>query len=77
MSDFRLSRVAGEIDESGLGMNGTIRWMAPELLRGEPEAAVCPTLPSDVWAFGCTFYEVRELLLVLQSIQNWYCDRYC
>lgn len=68
LSDFRFSRVAGESDTSGLGMNVTIRWMAPELFC-ESEDDVRPTLPSDIWALGCTVYEACGFVLV-RPIEN-------
>lgn len=63
LSDFGLSSVAEDTlcsPKSDIGMCGTIRWMAPELLQEEPDCSyfVGPTLFSDIWAFGCTFYEV-------------------
>lgn len=56
-----LEPLKAEIGESGkfITMTGpawTIRWAAPELLRGDP-----PGLESDIWAFGWICWEVRRL----------------
>lgn len=68
MGDFGLSRVVGDgpsedtASSGSLGGCGTVRWMAPELVHDEPSVppAAGPTLSSDVWAFGCMFYEARK-----------------
>lgn len=40
-------------------LKGTLRWMAPELLKSsDPEGGV-PTRASDVYALAMVFYEVR------------------
>jgi serine/threonine protein kinase len=78
LGDFGQSRVAeGVARPSGnttisMGVTGTIRWMAPELLHDEPEGsrAVGPTLSSDVWAFGCTFYEASHILSYLYAVDS-------
>ena len=42
---------------------GTMRWQAPELLRGDAEEAGCDwqrnSQASDIYAFACVCYEVR------------------
>ncbi|KIJ27046.1 hypothetical protein M422DRAFT_127665, partial [Sphaerobolus stellatus SS14] len=58
ITDFGLSRL---LKESGLGLTtssnaaGSLRWMAPELLRGSLTKV---NKESDVWAFGMTILEV-------------------
>ncbi|KIJ47194.1 hypothetical protein M422DRAFT_89317, partial [Sphaerobolus stellatus SS14] len=58
--DFGLWRL---LKESGLGLTtssntaGSLRWMAPELLRGDLTKV---NKESDVWAFGMTILEVMS-----------------
>lgn len=75
LSDFGFSRVvegAGSIEgpADSLGMNGTIRWMARELIHDEPGVppAVGRTLASDMWALGCTFYEACQVIYHIPTI---------
>lgn len=77
LSNFGLSRVvegAGSTEglTDSLGTNGTIRWMARELIHDEPGAptAAGPTLSSDIWALGCTFYEARQISYHLPTIAD-------
>lgn len=38
---------------------GLTRWMSPELIDPDAEdEAMVPTTSSDVWALGCTLFEV-------------------
>ncbi|QRV77342.1 Serine/threonine-protein kinase [Ceratobasidium sp. AG-Ba] len=43
-----------------ISLSGYCRWMSPELFhdRGEGEEGVERTTASDIWAFGCTMYEI-------------------
>ncbi|KAG8747581.1 hypothetical protein FRC12_014033 [Ceratobasidium sp. 428] len=38
-------------------LTGICRWMSPELLNNEYDT-VTPTQASDIWALGCTLYEI-------------------
>lgn len=38
---------------------GHSRWMSPELIDIDIDEPIVPTKPSDIWALGCTLYEVR------------------
>lgn len=71
LSDFGLSKVLDDLEgpsgNTTTTFAGSVRWQAPELLfDGEDEdedgkplpPPVGPTLPADVWSFGCTIYEV-------------------
>ncbi|MDH7516253.1 MAG: protein kinase, partial [Bacteroidota bacterium] len=49
LMDFGLCR---PIRESGGGLSGTLEYIAPELIRGEP-----PTPASDLYALGCLLFE--------------------
>ncbi|KAG9093570.1 hypothetical protein FRC06_011461 [Ceratobasidium sp. 370] len=42
-----------------VNLTGLSRWLSPELLDLNAEDIVKPTKESDVWALGCTLYEVR------------------
>ncbi|KIJ23103.1 hypothetical protein M422DRAFT_196339, partial [Sphaerobolus stellatus SS14] len=54
LTDFGLSKI---LDEHGFTttapISGSIRWMAPELLKNEKT-----TVESDIWAFGMTLLEI-------------------
>lgn len=48
-------------------IRGSIRYMSPELhLADEPKH----TLASDVWAWGCTAYEVGAFSCLSRSVNN-------
>ncbi|KAJ7496386.1 kinase-like protein, partial [Mycena latifolia] len=69
LCDFGLSRVKADITTRTAQVGHTImagsrNWMAPELLTGS-----LPKLPSDIYAFGMTMYEVR-----LSSLLPLYTD---
>ena len=54
LSDFGLSQHKGHITSNSTGRTsapGTLRWMAPELLRGEQTSV---TFEADVWAYAMT-----------------------
>ena len=51
VSDFGFSFVKEK--ETDIAIGGTLRWMAPELIRREQ-----PDFPIDIYAFGMTIYEV-------------------
>ncbi|KAJ7903091.1 kinase-like protein, partial [Mycena leptocephala] len=57
LCDFGLSRVkadiTGQTAQIGNNMVGSRNWMAPELLVG-----ALPKIPSDIYAFGMTLYEL-------------------
>ncbi|KIJ52440.1 hypothetical protein M422DRAFT_26048 [Sphaerobolus stellatus SS14] len=58
LTDFGLSRILDEdlaqlIGKSGRPVGGTLRWMAPELLRESDS-----TKATDVWAFAMTIVEI-------------------
>jgi serine/threonine protein kinase len=67
LSDFGLARAFGITDKSGLttsSISGSLRWLAPELFprldvgQANSQTEIQRTKASDVWAFGCTVYEV-------------------
>ncbi|KAG8794239.1 hypothetical protein FRC12_000091 [Ceratobasidium sp. 428] len=41
-----------------ISFDGLTRWFSPELLDDDTDQVPQPTLTSDVWALGCTIYEV-------------------
>jgi serine/threonine protein kinase len=59
LTDFGLSKVIEDVNRAGSSTSnrgaGALRWKAPELL-GIHLIPVTPA--SDVWAFGCTAYQV-------------------
>jgi serine/threonine protein kinase len=55
--DFGISRVLMQDSSGSLG--GTTNWMAPEFFDDKPAPS---TRESDIWAFGCTCYEVSFIL---------------
>ena len=70
LTDFGLSRVTESMGPTGNTTSsaaGSIRWQAPELFLELNYDAPLPimlkrrTKASDVWAFGCTVYEVSYL----------------
>ncbi|KXN87497.1 Mitogen-activated protein kinase kinase kinase 12, partial [Leucoagaricus sp. SymC.cos] len=56
IADFGISRVIKTNYQTTEPSNGTLNWMAPELLTGGRGKK--PTTWSDIWAFGCVCYEV-------------------
>ena len=70
LSDFGLARALGKTDKSGLttsSISGSLRWLAPELFpkleggQANSQTEIQRTKASDVWAFGCTVYEVSTV----------------
>lgn len=65
LCDFGLAQVKADVTSRSnhMGEKGAIgsrNWMAPELLTGSPVKQ-----SSDVYAFGMTVYEVRNIILRL------------
>lgn len=63
LSDFGLSVIAVEFVGTSYftsALNGTVRWIAPELLAipEEDSAIMIPTSNSDIYSFGCIFFQV-------------------
>ncbi|KAJ6478345.1 kinase-like protein, partial [Mycena sanguinolenta] len=61
LCDFGLARVRADVNScitrvGDTAILGSRNWMAPEVLTGS-----LPKLPSDIYAFGMTLYEVRRL----------------
>lgn len=72
LTDFGLSRI--RTDQSlvqTIAASTTLacshRWAAPELF-GDEEEDAHPTMPSDMWALGCVYYEVLQLSLTMTII---------
>ncbi|KAG8962876.1 hypothetical protein FRC05_005084 [Tulasnella sp. 425] len=53
LRDFELSRLEGTKPNTSSGVFGSLRWMGPELLNGEPRS-----FSSDVYSFSMTMTEV-------------------
>ena len=66
VSDFNLSRImeSTSVMSSIASMNP--RWLAPELLGGEPASAA-----SDVYAFGCILWEVMTMDIPWSTSNPW------
>ncbi|KXN82149.1 Serine/threonine-protein kinase HT1 [Leucoagaricus sp. SymC.cos] len=68
LADFGASRISTVTPgpSTVADFTGTFNWMAPELLTVmvETEVMPLPTTASDMWAFGCTCYEVLTLALI-------------
>ncbi|KAF8602612.1 kinase-like protein [Ceratobasidium sp. AG-I] len=62
LSDFGLSRIPqdGAGSRFSSSNDGTTRWMGPELFAFSSTDSIVPVraLPSDIWALGCTLYEI-------------------
>ncbi|KAJ6518087.1 kinase-like protein, partial [Mycena vitilis] len=69
LCDFGLARIKSEITNSSIQMGhvvaGSRNWMAPELLVGSS-----PKMPSDIYAFGMTIYELYTDEIPLSSIPH-------
>lgn len=50
------SLLAPSVSHEGLG-----RWRSPELVNSDSKVVV-PTAAADVWALGCTLFEVNALI---------------
>jgi len=73
LSDFGLSRSLERptgYTTSTHSMAGSLNWSSPELIRPwlHPEESCVKTLASDVWAFGCTVYELLTELAPYASL---------
>jgi serine/threonine protein kinase len=66
IADFGLARILGESGFTTKSVSGTWRWMAFELIEFSDEEESIPpvTFESDVWAFGMTVLEVRQVFSV-------------
>lgn len=65
LSDFGLSKILEDLGPTGTTtatIAGSVRWQAPEQITINEEddtyGVSKPKPPIDVWAFGCTAYEV-------------------
>jgi len=63
IADFGTSRIVTSTgtapsDEWASNVAGSFRWMAPEHF--SPEKCFCLSLATDIWALGCTLYEMYE-----------------
>ncbi|KAF8722364.1 Protein tyrosine kinase, partial [Rhizoctonia solani] len=71
IGEFALSNL---VEEFGLfvpsiSQLSRIRWLSPELLDINSEDRILvPTVASDVWALGCTIFEVREIYHLLSRL---------
>ncbi|KAG8689995.1 hypothetical protein FRC09_012175, partial [Ceratobasidium sp. 395] len=59
VGEFGLAMLAQEFATLAptVSLAGITRWMSPELLDNEDDSIV-PTTSSDIWALGCTIYEI-------------------
>ncbi|KAG8715251.1 hypothetical protein FRC09_016784 [Ceratobasidium sp. 395] len=48
-----------------ISFDGLTRWFGPELLEDDTDQVPPPTLASDIWALGCTLYEVWPFAALL------------
>ena len=74
LTDFGISKVLEEAagcGHSSSSFNGSVRWMAFELIKGhseEKDGSFGDNVPistmTDIWAFGSTMLEVRPFFLV-------------
>ncbi|KAJ7264179.1 kinase-like domain-containing protein [Mycena rebaudengoi] len=88
LSDFGLSRTLERptgYTTSTYSAAGSLNWLSPELIRHwfHTEEPCVKTLASDVWAFGCTVYELltglapyassppHALLKILETIDQY------
>ncbi|KZS88611.1 kinase-like protein, partial [Sistotremastrum niveocremeum HHB9708] len=87
LADFGLARLSNpdgafasdRLTSSSSLLSGTCRWTAPELIN-EPDLYPGPTIPSDVWSFGCVMLELlfqkvpyfhrRQSVLVIIAIMR-------
>ena len=53
--DFGCSKKLENTIGSTKNLSGTVFWMAPEQINGNP------SLKSDIWSLGCTIYEMVRL----------------
>jgi serine/threonine protein kinase len=45
------------VTSGAIRADGTMRWLAPDFMKGNDDACNC--VASDVYAYACTCYEVR------------------
>lgn len=70
--DFGLSRIIGyTTGYTTSSMPGSIRWQAPELLQ-PTSSPKDRSKASDIWAFGCTVYELLSGTVPFASYQSTY-----
>lgn len=68
LGDFGLAQLGGKrvnTDKVDGGIAGTPGFLAPEMLRGEPYNA-----KTDIWALGCTLYEMATLRSAYVDLYN-------
>ncbi|KAJ7030852.1 kinase-like domain-containing protein [Mycena alexandri] len=77
ISDFGLSRLAETVSTRTPGADNSLRWLAPELLRGDNLL----TLSSDIYSYGMTVLELftherpwssipQSVVVIIQAIQG-------
>ncbi|KAJ7581802.1 kinase-like domain-containing protein, partial [Mycena floridula] len=71
VADFGLSKILEHsTGYTTTSLTGTANWLAPEIFkaikRGQP-VQTSRSGASDIWALGCTVYEVEALILYLRS----------
>lgn len=70
ITDFGLARVMGSpTGHTTSVVSGSIPWMAPELLTSF-SGPIAPSKASDVWAFGCTAYELLSDEVPYSQLRN-------
>ncbi|KAJ3570485.1 hypothetical protein NP233_g4366 [Leucocoprinus birnbaumii] len=71
LADFGVSRLSMTLTTTTTNLGrGTANWMAPELLIGDLEVDPIPKKESDIWAFGCTCYELMTGKMPFWEIRN-------
>ncbi|KAJ1301300.1 hypothetical protein OPQ81_003702 [Rhizoctonia solani] len=62
IGEFGLASLLEDFEFSvpSISLAGQIRWMSPELLQADTDRRLIHTTSSDVWALGCTLFEIMS-----------------
>ncbi|CAE6457707.1 unnamed protein product [Rhizoctonia solani] len=60
IGEFGLASLLGDFEffAPSITQAGQVRWMSPELLQTNTDQRPIPTTASDIWALGCTLFEI-------------------